>query len=62
MSIDLSHLSPLTMIIVLGALLLVAYSIFHFFLRHLIHWFFRGCGLLVLVIVVLYVLRLLKLI
>jgi hypothetical protein len=50
------------MLIVLGVLLLLAYSIFHFFLRHLIHWFFRGCGLVVLVIVVLYMLRVLKLI
>ncbi len=64
MSIDLSaiHLSPLMWLILLGAVVLVAYSIFHFFLRHLMHLFFRGCGLLVILIALLYVLHLLKLI
>ena len=64
MSIDLTaiHLSPLMWLILLGALALVAYSIFRFFFRHLLHLFFRGCGLIVLVIAALYVLHLLKLI
>ncbi len=61
MSIDLSHLS-LTWLIALGAIVLIVYGIFHFFLRHLMHLFFRGCGLIVLAIAVLYVLHLLKLI
>ena len=62
MSIDLSHLSPLTLLIALGAVVLIAYSIFRFFLRHLMHLFFRGCGLILIVAAVLYVLHLLKLI
>jgi hypothetical protein len=64
MSIDLTaiHLSPLMWLVLLGALALVAFSIFRFFFRHLMHLFFRGCGLIVLVIALLYVLHLLKLI
>ncbi len=64
MSIDLSaiHLTPLMWLIVLGAVVLVAYSIFRFFFQHLMHLFFRGCGLIVIVIALLYVLHLLKLI
>ncbi len=62
MSIDLSHISTLTWLIGLGVVFLIAYGIFHFFLRHLMHLFFRGCGLIVIVIVLLYVLHLLKLI
>ncbi len=64
MSIDLSaiHLSPLMWLIVLGFLVLVVFGVFRFFFRHLMHLFFRGCGLIVILIVVLYVLHLLKVI
>ncbi len=64
MSIDLTaiHLSPLMWLIALGVVVLVVYSIFHFFLRHLMHLFFRGCGMIVVAIALLYVLHLLKLI
>ncbi len=62
MSIDLSHISTLMWLIALGVVFVIAYSIFHFFLRHLMHLFFRGCGLIVVVIALLYVLHLLRLI
>ena len=64
MSIDLSAIpiSPLMWLIILGAVVLIVYSIFRFFLGHLMHLFFRGCGLIVIVIALLYVLHLLKLI
>ncbi len=62
MSIDLSHLSPIVWLVALGIVLLIVYGIFRFFLQHLMHLFFRGCGLIVIVVVLLYVLHLLKLI
>ncbi len=64
MSIDLSaiHLSPLMWLAVLVVLVLVVLGVFRFFLRNLMHLFFRGCGLILVVAAVLYVLHLLKLI
>ncbi len=64
MSIDLSalHLSPLVWLVILVAAFLVVFGIFRFFFQHLIHLLFRGCGLIVIVVAVLYVLHLLKLI
>ncbi len=64
MSIDLSaiQISPLMWLILLGVVVLIVFGIFRFFLQHLMHLFFRGCGLLVIVIALLYVLHLLKLI
>lgn len=38
----------------------VIYGIFRFFFRHLLHFFFRGCGFIILVAVVLYILHVLK--
>jgi len=41
-------------------LILVIFGIFRFFFKHLLHFFFRGCGFILLVAVVLYVLHILK--
>lgn len=57
MSIDLSHLSPILWLVALGVVVLIVYGIFNFFLRHLMHLFFRGCGLIVIIAVLLYVLH-----
>jgi hypothetical protein len=63
MSIDLSaiHLSTFVWLLVVGVLIIVVFGIFRFFFRHLMHLFFRGCGLILIVVVVLYLLHLLKL-
>ena len=62
MSIDLStiHLSPLVWLGIAIAIFLIAFGIVQYFFRHLLHLFFRGCGAIVIVIVLLYVLHLLK--
>lgn len=62
--IDLSaiHISPLVWLIALVMLVIIAFGIVRTFFQHLLHWFFRGCGLIVIVAVLLYVLHLLKLI
>ena len=57
MSIDLSQLSPIMLLVALGVVLLVVYGIFRFFLGHLMHLFFRGCGLIVIIVVLYYVLH-----
>ncbi len=57
MTIDLSQLSPILMLVALGVVLLIVYSIFRFFLGHLMHLFFRGCGLIVIIVVLYYVLH-----
>ena len=64
MVIDLSaiHLSPLLWWVVLGAVVLMVFGVFRFFFHHLMHLLFRGCGLIVLAVALLYVLHLLKLI
>ncbi len=64
MSIDLSaiHLSPLGWLAVVVVLGIVVLGIVRTFFQHLIHFFLRGCGLIVIVIAALYVLHLLKLI
>ncbi len=63
MSIDLSaiHLSTFVWLLVIGVVIIVVFGIFRFFFRHLIHLFFRGCGLILIVAVALYLLHLLKL-
>ena len=63
MSIDLSslQLSPLVWLIALIVVALVAFGIVRFFFSHLLHLFFRGCGLILIVLAALYVLHLLKL-
>jgi hypothetical protein len=47
---------------VVGVLLLiiVIFGIFRFFFRHLLHFFFRGCGFILLIAVVLFILHALK--
>ncbi len=64
MPIDLSaiHLSPLVWLLAAIAVILIAFGIVQYFFRHLMHLFLRGCGVIVIVVVLLYVLRLLKLI
>jgi hypothetical protein len=64
MSIDLSaiHLSPLGWLAVLVVLGIVLLGVVRSFFAHLLHFFLRGCGLIVIVIAALYVLHLLKLI
>lgn len=64
MSIDLSaiQLSPFMWLIAIIVVILIVFGIFRFFFYHLIHLFFRGCGLILIVAVLLYVLHLLKLI
>ncbi len=64
MSIDLSaiHLSALAWLALLAVAVLIVFGIFRFFFGHLMHLFFRGCGLIVIVVALLYVLHLLKLI
>jgi hypothetical protein len=62
MSIDLSalHLSPLVWLVVFIVVVVTAFGIVRYFFGHLMHLFFRGCGLILIVIAALYVLHLLK--
>lgn len=64
MSIDLSaiHISPLAWLALAAVLIFLAFSVVRTFFHHLLHLFFRGCGLIVLVVALLYALHLLKLI
>jgi hypothetical protein len=64
MSIDLSslQLSPVLWLVALIVVVLVAFGVVRFFFGHLLHLFFRGCGLILIVAAALYVLHLLKLI
>jgi hypothetical protein len=48
-------------LLVIGIVIIVLFGIFRFFFRHLMHLFMRGCGLILIVVVALYVLHLLKL-
>ena len=62
MSADLSMINLNLVFWVIGILVLiiVIFGIFRFFFRHLLHFFFRGCGLILLIAVVLYVLHIFK--
>ncbi|HEX8991362.1 MAG TPA: hypothetical protein VF784_06755 [Anaerolineales bacterium] len=64
MSIDLSALNFGSIVWLAAAVVvvLIVFGIFRFFFQHLMHLFFRGCGLIVVVLVLLYVLHLFKLI
>ena len=64
MSIDLSslQLSPVLWLVALIVVVLVAFGVVRFFFGHLLHLFFRGCGLILIVAAALYILHLLKLI
>ncbi len=64
MPIDLSSININSIIWIIAAIaaVLIVYGIFRFFFSHLMHLFFRGCGLIVIVVALLIVLHLLKLI
>ena len=64
MPIDLSaiHLSPLAWLALIVVLAVVALGVVRTFFQHLLHLSLRGCGLIVLVAALLWVLHLLKLI
>jgi hypothetical protein len=63
MSIDLSsiNLSLIGWAIILVAVLVLLSAFLHFF-GHLVHIIWRGCGMILVLAVILYVLHLLKLI
>ena len=62
MSVDLSmiDLNLVFWLVVILVLIILVFCIFRFFFRHLLHLFFRGCGFILLVPVVLYILHILK--
>jgi hypothetical protein len=62
MSVNLSMIDLNLVFWVIGILVLIilVFGIFRFFFRHLLHFFFRGCGLILLVVVVLYILHVFK--
>jgi len=62
MSVNLSMIDLNLVFWVVGILVLIilVFGIFRFFFRHLLHLFFRGCGLILLVAVVLYILHVFK--
>ena len=62
MSVNLSMINVSLVFWVVAILVLIGviYGIFRFFFRHLLHFFFRGCGFIILVAVVLYILHVLK--
>ncbi len=61
MTLDLSMInSNLVFWVVAILVILVIFGIFRFFFRHLMHFFFRGCGFILLIAVVLYILHILK--
>ena len=62
MSVNLTMIDLNLVFWVVGILVLIilVFGIFRFFFRHLLHLFFRGCGLILLVAVVLFVLHALK--
>lgn len=62
MNIDLSaiNLNLVFWLAILLVIILVILGVIRFFFHHLLHLVFRGCGFIVLLIAVLYVLHLLK--
>ncbi len=62
MSVDLSMINISVLFWVLGIILavMVVFAVFRFFFRHLLHFFFRGCGFILLVGLLLYILHILK--
>ena len=63
MSINLStiHISQLLWLLGIGIIVVAIIWIVRTFFQHLMHWLLRGCGLILLVAAVLYVMHLLKL-
>ena len=62
MSIDLSmiNLNTILWIAAIIAVIVVAFIVIRFFLHHVLHFLFHGCGFILLIAVVLYVLHVLK--
>jgi hypothetical protein len=62
MSVDLSmiDLTLVFRVIAILVLIVLIFGIFRFFFRHLLHLFFRGCGFLLIVGAVLFILHALK--
>ncbi len=62
MSLDFSMINLNLVLWLVGILVLivVVFGIFRFFFRHLLHFFFRGCGFILLIAAVLFILHLLK--
>ena len=62
MSLDLSMINLNTILwiaAIIGALIVV-FVVIRFFLHHVLHFLFHGCGFILLIAVVLYVLHVLK--
>ena len=61
MSVDLSMINTnLVFWVVAILVILVFFGIIRFFFRHLLHFFFRGCGFILLIAAVIYILHILK--
>ncbi len=61
MSIDLSMINTNLVFWVLAILAIILFfGVIRFFFRHLLHFFFRGCGFILLIGVVLYILHIFK--
>ncbi len=61
MSVDLSMINTnLVFWVVAILVILVIFGIVRFFFRHLLHFFFRGCGFVLLIAAVIYILHILK--
>jgi hypothetical protein len=61
MSIDLSTISSnLVFWVVAILVIIIFFGVIRFFFRHLLHFFFRGCGFILLIGVVIYILHILK--
>jgi len=61
MSIDFSMINTSLVFWVLAILVIILFfGVIRFFFRHLLHFFFRGCGFILLIGVVIYILHILK--
>lgn len=61
MSVDLSMINiNLVFWVVAILVLIVIFGVIRFFFRHLLHFFFRGCGLILLIAALLYILHIFK--
>ena len=61
MSVDLSMIN-INLVFWVAAILvlIVIFGVIRFFFRHLLHFFFRGCGLILLIAALLYILHIFK--
>jgi len=61
MSVDLSMINANVVFWVLAILVIIVFfGVIRFFFRHLLHFFFRGCGFILVIGVLLYILHILK--